>query len=178
MGLSSRRGPRGGWRAVSRFPGSAIPALEQGDARGAQAGHPADRTGSGISRVGVLWIGSTREVPRTCPGQAQRQVLDEPSATLGANYGPARPVRLGPIAHLGMQGGAGARGGMLVIAAGTTGAGVDEGNDPVPVQQGNVFVRAGRRMPAQEMIVVGAELAGRVVVADIVIIGLRQWDVD
>jgi hypothetical protein len=55
---------------------------------------------------------------------------------------------------------------------------LDDRRKPVPVQQGDVAVRSGRRVPAQEMVVVQTELAGPVVVADVVKIGLRQRYVD
>ena len=103
---------------------------------------------------------------------------EEPPAALGADHGLTRPVRFRPVAHMGVQGGAGARKPMLIIGTRLVSARLDEGNEPVPVEQGHVRVRGGRGMPAQEVIVEGADLAGRVVVADIVIIGLRQRDVD
>ena len=53
-------------------------------------------------------------------------------------------------------------------------ADLHEWNEPVPVQHGNVVVRVGRWVPAQEVIVVDADLARSVVVADVVIIGLGQ----
>ena len=49
-----------------------------------------------------------------------------------------------------------------------------ERNEPVPVQHGHVVVEIGRGVPAQEVIVVDADFAGRVMVADVVIVGLGQ----
>ena len=66
----------------------------------------------------------------------------------------------------------------VVIAAGLTSARLDERDEPVPVKERHVGVGIGPRMPAQEMVVVGADLTRRVVVADIVIVSLRQRDVD
>ncbi len=48
----------------------------------------------------------------------------------------------------------------------------------MPVQQCHVVVGIGQGMPAQEVVVVRADLAGLVVVADVVVVGLRQRDMD
>ena len=50
----------------------------------------------------------------------------------------------------------------------------DERNVPVPMQHGHVIGVVGGGVPPEEMIVVDAYLVGRVMVANIVIIGLRQ----
>ncbi len=63
---------------------------------------------------------------------------------------------------------------MLVIGTRLLGTRGDQGEEPVPVQQRDIVVGIGVRMPAQEMVVVEADLAGGVVVANIVIVSLGQ----
>jgi hypothetical protein len=109
--------------------------------------------------------------PGAGSGIAENQMLEEPPASIGTNYGLAGPIRLRPIAHVSVQ--CRPRDSMLATGIQRSRAGLDEGDEPVPVQQGHVVVKVGRGMPAQEVIVVEADLAGCVVMADIVIIGLR-----
>jgi 1-acyl-sn-glycerol-3-phosphate acyltransferase len=49
--------------------------------------------------------------------------------------------------------------------------------DPVPVQDGHVLFARGTRVPAQQVIVKWTDLAGSVMVPDIVVIGLRKRNV-
>jgi hypothetical protein len=55
---------------------------------------------------------------------------------------------------------------------------IKRGKDPVPVENRRIDIVSRGRMPAEEMIVVDADLTGRVVVADIMEIGLGQGDMD
>jgi len=55
---------------------------------------------------------------------------------------------------------------------------LDERHEPVPMQHGHVVVQIGRGVPAQEVIMVDADFAGRVMVADVVVVGLGQRDVN
>jgi len=50
--------------------------------------------------------------------------------------------------------------------------------EPVPVEKREVGIRISRGMPAQQMIVMFTHLANPVVMANVVIIGLRQGHVD
>jgi hypothetical protein len=171
------------WRAsdgrlIRRFAVSAVPALEQGGARGAQW-HDATGWASGEpARLRGVGRGWARGRPRARTGGGEGQPVEEPPAAIGADHGRSGPVRLRPIAQTSVQGGAGARAMPTVIIPRLTGARLDERDKPVPVQHRHVVVGIGPGMPAQEMVVIGADLAGRVVVADIVIVGLRQRDVD
>ena len=157
---------------------SAVPALEQGDARGAQTGGFSCRDRGNGGGAGVDGRKSGGDRPRAGAEEPEGQLLEEPAAALRADHRLAPPVRCRPVTQVGVQGRSRARSTMLVVGAWLRGTGLDERDEPVPVQQGHIVGRGGRGMPSQEMIVVGADLAGRVMVADIVIVGLRQWDVD
>jgi hypothetical protein len=50
--------------------------------------------------------------------------------------------------------------------------------EPVPVQESHIRTFVRRRMPPQQVVVMRADFAGAVVVANVVIIRLRQRDVD
>jgi hypothetical protein len=50
--------------------------------------------------------------------------------------------------------------------------------EPVPVQEGHVIVLTGRRMPPEQMIVMRADLASGVMVANVVIVDLGKRDAD
>jgi hypothetical protein len=122
--------------------------------------------------------GWTQRRPRAGTREPEGQKVEEPPAAIWADQRGTGPVRFGPIAEMGVQRGSGARGTVFVIGTGILSARGDEGEEPVPVQQRDVIVGTGLRMPAQEMIVVEADLSGRVVVADIVIVSLWQRDPD
>ena len=105
-------------------------------------------------------------------------MIEEPSASCRGGYRLTLPVRCRPIPEVCVHARAGAGTMMLVVGALVMIAELHERNEPVPVQQGHVVVEIGRGVPAQEMIVIDADFAGRVVVADVVIVGLRQRYVD
>jgi len=67
---------------------------------------------------------------------------------------------------------------LIVVGTSMWVAQFNERNEPVPVEQGDVVVVVGRGVPAQEVVMVGAELARGIVVADVVIIGLGKRYVD
>ena len=55
---------------------------------------------------------------------------------------------------------------------------LEQRKEPVPVQRLRSAFEIGRRMPAQQMVVMDADLAGPVVMANVVIVGLRQRHVN
>jgi len=58
-------------------------------------------------------------------------------------------------------------------------AGAVQGREnPVPVQDRRIGIVARGRMPPEQMVVVDADLARRVVMANVVEVGLRQGNVD
>ena len=67
---------------------------------------------------------------------------------------------------------------MLVVRTLVMIAELHDRHEPVPVQHGHVVVEVGRRVPAQQVIVITADFAGRVMVADVVIVGLGQRHVN
>jgi hypothetical protein len=67
---------------------------------------------------------------------------------------------------------------MLVVRALVVIAELHDRDKPVPMQHGHVIVEVRRGMPAQKVIVIAADFARRVVVADVVIVGLGQWHVN
>jgi hypothetical protein len=99
-------------------------------------------------------------------------MVEESSATVGVDYRFTLPVGCGPISEMGVQGWAGSL--MLVVRSLVMITELYNRDEPVPVQHGHVVVGVGRGVPPQKVIVVDADLVGRVVVADIMIVGLRQ----
>ena len=57
-------------------------------------------------------------------------------------------------------------------------ANLHDRNEPVPVEQGHIIIGASRGMPAQQMIVIDADLAAIVMMANVVVVGLRQRHVN
>jgi hypothetical protein len=92
---------------------------------------------------------------------------------VGANDRVSRPIRLEAVEMIRVQERR-RRGVRIAVAVGRTVAGLAcRGYDPVPVDCGDIIVLAGRRVPAQQMIVVGTDFADTVMVPDIVKICLR-----
>ncbi len=89
----------------------------------------------------------------------------------------AMPIRCWPVAQLCVYGRTLVGTVMLVARALVVIAKLHDRHKPVPVQHGHVVVIVRRRVPAQEVVVITADLAGGVVMADVVIVGLGQWDV-
>lgn len=44
------------------------------------------------------------------------------------------------------------------------------------MQKGHIFILAGRRVPSEKMVMMGADLADGVMMADVVVIDLREGD--
>lgn len=65
----------------------------------------------------------------------------------------------------------------LLIRRERTGS-VFRGQEPVPVQGRHVLGVPRSRMPAEQVVVVVADFAGRIVVANVVEVGLRQRSMD
>jgi hypothetical protein len=101
-------------------------------------------------------------------------LLEESSATIGANHRLAPPIWFRPIAELRVQPRLRPR--VLGFISGTL-VTIDQREEPVPMEEGNVVVQVGRRVPAQEVIVIKADLIRCVVVADVVVVGLWQRNV-
>ena len=83
------------------------------------------------------------------------------------------PVWLEAIGQVGVKGGAGGRG-VLVVAARWAITCLRLRHEPVPVEHRDVFVLAGLGMPPEQVVMVGANLTGAVMVANIVKIRLGK----
>ena len=103
-------------------------------------------------------------------------MIEESPAAVGADDRVTMPVGCRPIPNVCVQGGAGTM--MLVVGALVMIAEFHDRHEPMPVQHGHVVVEVGRGMPAQKVIVIDADFAGRVMVADVVIVGLGQRHVN
>jgi hypothetical protein len=103
-------------------------------------------------------------------------VVEESSASVGMDYRLTLPVGCGPVSEMCVQGWAGAA--MFVVRRLVMITELNNRDEPVPVQHGHVVVGVGRRVPAQKVIVVDADLVGRVMVTDVVVVGLGQRHVN
>ena len=105
--------------------------------------------------------------------------MEQAAATIGMHHGLTPPVlALQALTDVGMKRGARALAIVLAIGELVMMAGLDERNEPVPVQKSYVVIEVGKGMPLEEMVMEVTGLARRVVVADVVIIDLRDWNVD
>jgi hypothetical protein len=109
---------------------------------------------------------------------SEGQLIEESSATIGSNNRIAQPVGLRKITQMCVQRRSRRRAMMLIVGASGKSVRLDERNNPVPMQHGHVIVVIGGGVPAEKMIVVDAYFVGRVMVADVVIIGLGQRHVN
>jgi hypothetical protein len=118
------------------------------------------------------WL--VRRVRQARDRLSEGQLFEESAATVGSYNGITEPVGRWQVPQVCVQ--RGARGGARMVIARICGlvARFDERNVPVPMQHGHVIGVVGGGVPPEEMIVVDAYLVGRVMVANIVIIGLRQ----
>ncbi len=158
--------------ARKRRSESAIPALTERESRGMKLAPR--RLGM---RMPCAWrrvergitVGQITEVDREL---AKDQMMEETRRTIRIRSQLRLPVGCGQIAPMCVQ----KRPRPLVLVVGPLMmvAQIRAGNHPVPVQHGHVVVKIGERVPAQEVIVVNTDLPRRVVMADIVIVGLRQ----
>ena len=124
-------------------------------------------------RLGVEGARSIRQVGQARVRLAEDQVIEESPAAVGADHRVTMPVGCRPVPNVRVQRRAGT-GVMLVVGALVMIAEFHDRNEPVPVQHGHVVVEIGRRVPAQKVIVIDADFAGGVMVADVVIVGLGQ----
>lgn len=154
---------------------SAIPALEDGPGRSAQ--YPRKNVCSRLEsgRIRVVEGRANRRMRQARVKLAEGQMIQKPPLYVGANHRFAVPVRSGPIAQLCVNGRARAM--VLVVGVLVVIAQLDDRHEPVPVQHGHVVIAVRRGMPAEKVVVIAADLAWGVVVADVVIIGLGQWHV-
>jgi hypothetical protein len=111
-------------------------------------------------------------------GSSKGQRIEESSATIGSNDWIDLPVGLRKITQMSVQRWSRRRAMLLIIRASGAAVRLDQRNDPVPMQHGHVIVVIGRGMPTEKMIVVDAYFIGRVMVANIVIVSLRQRHVN
>ena len=88
-------------------------------------------------------------------------------------------IRHQTVTDMGMNRGAGTRPMVVVIGLLVRNRrSFKQRQEPVPVQQRHVGIGFGRRVPPQQVIVVIANLARTVVMANVVIVGLRQRHVN
>jgi hypothetical protein len=78
----------------------------------------------------------------------EMQVIEETSAHIGADHRVASPVESRPVSKMCVQRRAGPRAVVLVVGGLVRVPRLDERNDPVPMQHGNVVVVIGRGVPA------------------------------
>jgi hypothetical protein len=150
--------------------GSAIPALESRDTLGAQSIGSAMRKGRDQARPRTGGSEMTRKIRTIGPGQTNCQIPGEPASNIRADHRVIEPIGLRPVTEVCVNKRPLTVGVVTVVGI----VGLGQRNKPVPVQQGDIGVNRGRGMPSQQVVVKEADLAGRVVVADIVIIRLRQ----
>jgi hypothetical protein len=155
---------------------SAVPALEKRSARGAQSTRGVVRARDQTPELSVKGSEFTRQIRYVRIRLVADQVIEESPAAVGADHRVTMPVGCRPVANVRVQCRAGTV--MLVVGALMMIAEFHNRHEPVPVQHGHVVVKVGRRVPAQQVIVIDADFAGRVVVADVVVVGLRQRHVN
>ena len=111
----------------------------------------------------------------THDGDVDHQLIDQSPGTRRLDDRLAPPVvRHETVADMSVQRRAGTRPMMVVIGSLMRIGRFEQRQEPVPVQQREVGTRVGRRMPSQQMVVMVANLPGPVVMANVVIVGLRQ----
>ena len=111
-------------------------------------------------------------------GAVEHQLIDQAPGARRLNDRLAAPVvRHESIADMSVQRRAGTGSMMIVIGALVRIGWLEQRKEPVPVKQSEVRTSVGRRMPPKQMVVMGADLSGAVVMTNVVIVGLRQWDV-
>lgn len=85
-----------------------------------------------------------------------------------------RPVGFETVPDMRLEGKPGIGTMVLPVVAGA----VQGRENPMPVQDGRISIVARGRMPPKQMVVVDADFARRVVMANVVEVGLRQGNVD
>jgi hypothetical protein len=67
---------------------------------------------------------------------------------------------------------------VLIVGRPVAGAQMHDWHEPMPVQQRDVVVTIRRGMPSQQMVVIAADFARSIVMADIVIVRLGERNVN
>ena len=67
---------------------------------------------------------------------------------------------------------------MVVVGALVMISRLDERKEPVPVKETEVGIEIGRGMPAQQVVVMKADFTSGIVMANVVVVGLRQRNVN
>ena len=112
-------------------------------------------------------------------GDVDHQLIDQSPGTRRLDDRLAPPfVRHETVADMSVQRRPGTRPMMVVIGSLMRIGRLEQRKEPVPVQQREVGTRVGRRMPSKQMVVMVADLTGPVVMANVVIVSLRQRDVN
>jgi hypothetical protein len=96
----------------------------------------------------------------------------------GPDHGLSIPVGFKALVEVGVQGKAGGGPSGLIGVRWVAPGVLRVGQEPVPVEDRHVRVLAGRRVPPEEVIVMGAELARGVMVADVVVIDLGKGNAE
>ena len=119
-----------------------------------------------------------RRVRQARVRHAKDQVIEESPTAVGANDRLAAPLGCRPITQLSVDGWACAGAMLVVVSTLMVIAELHDRNKPVPMKHGHVVVEVRRGMPAQKVIVITADFARQVMVANVVIIGLGQGHVN
>ena len=85
----------------------------------------------------------TREISQAQPGELEPQLLQQPTATIGANLRLILPVRFQRIPQMCVQRGSGAGTMVFVIGALVLIADLHDWKEPVPVEKSNVVIGVG-----------------------------------
>jgi hypothetical protein len=91
---------------------------------------------------------------------------------VGANYRISRPVRLETVEMVRVQDRARRSARIAVAVARTVARFGGPRYDPMPMDNGDIVILTGRRVPAQQMIVVRTNFSGPMMVPDVVKISL------
>jgi hypothetical protein len=113
---------------------------------------------SGVTRVGLT----------------EGQVVEKPPLAIWVNDGFAVPIGRGPVPELGVHSRTRVRAIMLIVREVVITPELHDRDEPMPMQHGDVGITIRRRVPAEKVIVISTDLARRVMVADIVVVGLWQ----
>jgi hypothetical protein len=164
--------PRGRSQAVLIPVMSAVPALD-GDTRSAQS-LPADSPDKASTRSEWVDRQQLSGTVRCQRGRRGKSQLINEQAAARAGDGLSGPVRHKAVPKVGMNQRAGGSITTPFVRLVLVVAQLSPRDEPVPVQDRHVGVKGGRRMPAQQVMVIQAHFAWTIVVADVVIIRLRQ----
>ena len=158
---------------------SAVPALKQRSALGAQCTRGIVCARGQTPRSGVERSYDLQQRGLACVGLTERQAIEQPPVAIGTNDRFSLPVGGRPVPQLCVH--RRPLPGMvipIIVRPLVRVAELDDRDEPVPVQHGDVSVVVRRGVPAEKVIVITANFAWRVVMADVVIVGLRQRHVE